>query len=135
MDISDSYSFSAPAEVVFSVMTDPHRAARWMPPDVTIESVGVDHLHIRTGQGVQRYQIAMAPTDLHLRWQALDAPPLHGTVSVVDAPAGSSRLYVVVTVPEGGSDRAATDEELIRAFLVKAVRGLGSEVNDNFNPG
>ncbi|WP_203935308.1 SRPBCC family protein [Virgisporangium ochraceum] len=34
MDISETYDFTAPPEVVFDSLTDPDRAHRWLPSGV-----------------------------------------------------------------------------------------------------
>ena len=125
--VSGSYGFNAPAEVVFGVLTDPDRAARWLPGSGVVDAASHDRVRINGGPP-RDFGVEVAPDDLRVRWRSLDSGGVHGDARVEDAPAGGSVLHAEVTVPDG-------DERTVTALLDEAMGGLRSEVSDNFNAG
>ena len=127
--ISGTYDFTAPAEVVFGVLTDPDRAPRWLPQGVT-ESASTERVRVRVGSQIREYGVEIVPDRLELRWRALDDADLHGAAQVQDAPAGGSVLHAEVAVP--GAD---ADDQRVRRLLTETMRHLQRDVSDNFNAG
>ena len=128
--ISGSYPLTGPAEVVFSVLTDPDRVARWLSGVVRVESVSTGRIELRTGDRVDGYRVETSPEDLRVRWRSENGHGGYGTAQVKDAPAGGSVLSVEATLPDSAGDRETVD-----GLLDEAARGLQSEVSDNFNAG
>ncbi len=114
--ISTEYGFNAPAEVVFGVLTDPDRTARWLPSLVHADAAD--------------YTVDVVTDKLQVRWQPSGFPGLQGTAEVRDAPAGGSVLRAEVEVPVG-----AGDQEQAENLLAEAMKLLQRDVSDNFNAG
>ena len=128
--VSGSYEFTAPAEVVYGVLTDPDRTSRWLPEGMNAESAGAEKVRVRAGAQVHEYEVQLDPDRLQLRWRALDDSGLQGTARVEDAPAGGSVVHAEVAVPG-----AEGDGQRVRDVLAEAMRHLQRDVNDNFNAG
>jgi uncharacterized protein YndB with AHSA1/START domain len=111
--VTGQYEFNAPAEVVFGVLTDPDRAARWLPVDVD-----------------SGYDVTIVDDRLRVEWRSRDIPDLHGAAWVCDAPAGGSVTYAEVAVPGDVAGR-----ERAQDVLSEAMRHLQRDVSDNFNAG
>jgi uncharacterized protein YndB with AHSA1/START domain len=126
--VSGAYTFTGPAEVVFDVLTDPDRAARWLPPDVHPESVTVQQVTVREGTQRQRYGVEIVPDDLRVSWHPLDGTGPRGGARVEDGPSGGSVLHAEVTAP-------GADEQTVQHLLDEAMRNLQRDVSDNFNAG
>ncbi|MEV4639679.1 SRPBCC domain-containing protein [Actinoplanes sp. NPDC049548] len=107
--VTGSYEFTAPAEVVFGVLTDPDRAYRWLPVSAHTD---------RADDG-----------GLRMQWRAEDGSGLDGSAEVADLPAGGSVVRAEVTLP------GDHDEEQARTLLAEAMRDLQRDVSDNFNAG
>jgi uncharacterized protein YndB with AHSA1/START domain len=128
--ISDSYEFTAPAEVVFGVLTDPDRTSRWLPRGVNAESADGDRVRLRVGSQIREYGVEVTADRLQVRWHALDADDVRGSARVDDAPAGGSVVHAEVSLPDGlGDDRR------VRALLAETMAHLQRDVSDNFNAG
>ena len=128
--VSDSYEFTAPAEVVFGVLTDPDRAYRWLPHGVGAESAETGRLRLRVGPDIREYGAEITAEKLQLSWRALDADDVTGTVRVADGPAGGSILHAEVSVPDG-----LADDTRVRELLAETMAHLQRDVSDNFNAG
>ena len=128
--ISGSYGFTAPAEVVFGVLTDPDRTTRWLPRGMTAESAGADGARIRVGEQVHAYGIKVVTDHRELQWHAEDTPGLHGSAQVDDGPAGGSVVRAEIVVPAG-----VADESRARDLLDETMGHLQRDVSDNFNAG
>ena len=126
--ISGSFEFTAPAEVVFGVLTDPDRTSRWLPGGMTAESADRGRVRVRSGDRVYEYEVKLVPDDLRLSWTALDDSGLAGTARVEDGPAGGSVVHAEVS----GRD---PDDEQIRDLLAETMQHLQRDVSDNFNAG
>ncbi len=128
--VSDSYEFTAPAEVVFGVLTDPDRTSRWLPRGVNAESAETGRVRLRVGAEVREYGAEIVADRLQLRWRALDTEDLNGSVRVDDAPAGGSVVHAEVSVPDG-----VADDGRVRELLAETMAHLQRDVSDNFNAG
>ncbi len=129
MDVTDTFSFTAPPEVVFNSLTDPDRAGRWLPSGARLERLDPNRVRVTVGTASTEYEISAAD-DMRLSWRQLDAPHVSGTAQVEDGPVGGSRLHVVVATPTDGPD-----PERVRDLLGEAMRQLQRDVSDNFNAG
>ena len=127
--IEETFDFTAPAEVVFGVLTDPDRTLRWLPPGVAAELAGRERLRVKTDAGVREFALEMVDERMELRWRPLDGSEPGGVLRVVDAPAGGSVIHAQVEVLAGPA------EQPYRDVLAEAMRHLQSDVSDNFNAG
>jgi uncharacterized protein YndB with AHSA1/START domain len=128
--VAGSYPFTAPAEVVFSVLTDPDRTYRWLPRGVTVDSAESGQVWLRVGAQVHQYGVQVVPDRLELRWHSMDDDGLRGTARVQDAPAGGSVVHAEVAVPGDGPD-----DQQVRSLLAETMQHLQRDVSDNFNAG
>ena len=126
--VSGSYGFNAPPEVVFSVLTDPDRAARWLPGTAQVDAAGTPKVRVTDGQRTGDYGVEIVADGLRVHWRSLDEGGAHGVARVEDAPGGGSVVHAEVTVP-------GSDEKTVTDLLDEAMGGLRSEVSDNFNAG
>ncbi|MDI6099512.1 SRPBCC family protein [Actinoplanes sp. NEAU-A12] len=126
--ITGSYGFNAPPEVVFGVLTDPDRAARWLPGPGQVVAASTERVRIADGQRSRDYGVEIAADELRVLWRSLDSGGAHGVARVEDAPGGGSVVHAEVTAPDG-------DEKTVTDLLDEAMGGLRSEVSDNFNAG
>ena len=128
--ISGSFPFTAPAEVVFGVLTDPDRTHRWLPDGVHVETAGTNRLKVTIGSEMHEYAVSTAPADLRIQWRAPDDTGVTATAELKDAPAGGSILEAQVELPA-----QAADEQHVRDLLATTMNRLQLEVSDNFNAG
>jgi uncharacterized protein YndB with AHSA1/START domain len=128
--VSGTFDFTAPAEVVFGVLTDPDRTSRWLPRDMNTESVTGQEVRVRVGAQVHAYGVKVLPDQLELQWHALETAGLQGTAQVSDAPAGGSVVHADVVVPD-----SLADEGRVRELLEETMVHLQRDVSDNFNAG
>jgi uncharacterized protein YndB with AHSA1/START domain len=128
--ISGSYPFTAPAEVVFGVLTDPDRTSRWLPRGMNTEPSDAGRVRVRAGSQVHEYGVQVVPDRLQVRWNSLDVSGLAGSARVEDAPAGGSVVHAEVAVP----GRAPGDEQVLN-LLQETMQHLQRDVSDNFNAG
>ena len=128
--ISGSYDFTAPAEVVFGVLTDPDRTSRWLPRGMNTESADTGRVRVRVGAQVHEYGVQVVPDEFLVRFASLDDSGLNGTARVEDGPAGGSVVHAEVAVP----GRAAGDEQ-VRNLMSETMEHLARDVSDNFNAG
>jgi uncharacterized protein YndB with AHSA1/START domain len=128
--ISESYEFTAPAEVVFGVLTDPDRVARWLPRGMDTESASADRVRVRVGSQVHEYGVRVQAEQLRVEWRSQEDAGPSGTARVEDAPAGGSVLHAEVLLP--GRD---ADQDQARDLLAESMRHLQRDVSDNFNAG
>jgi uncharacterized protein YndB with AHSA1/START domain len=128
--IDETYHFTAPPEVVFGVLTDPHRTYRWLPRGFDVETGDRDRIRIRSGSQVYEFQVQVSTDRLQMRWQPLDGSGRDDSVRVDDAPAGGSVVHaeIAVTGP-------AEQESRLRDLLGESMRHLQRDVSDNFNAG
>jgi uncharacterized protein YndB with AHSA1/START domain len=128
--ISDRYEFDAPAEVVFGVLTDPHRVTRWLPLGMRAEQINGDRVRVEVGARSYDCAVEVVPERMRLGWRSLDVSGLHGGAQVQDAPAGGSVVLADVHAPG-----AVADEARLRDVLAETMRHLRRDVSDNFNAG
>jgi uncharacterized protein YndB with AHSA1/START domain len=133
--ISDRYTFDAPAEVVFGVLTDPDRVTRWLPTGMRTRSVQDGRVRVEIGSDLHEYAVDVATDQLALHWRSLDTSGLRGTARVEDAPAGGSVVHAEVDVPDAAADDRRPRELLARELLAETMRHLRRDVSDNFNAG
>jgi uncharacterized protein YndB with AHSA1/START domain len=126
--VAGSYPFTAPAEVVFGVLTDPDRTSRWLPRGMTVDSAESGQVRVRAGGQVHGYGVQVVTDRLELRWHSLDDDGLRGTARVQDGPAGGSVVHAEVAVP-------GADDERVRSLLAETMQHLQRDVSDNFNAG
>src|SRR4051794_24382133 len=58
--IDETYHFTAPPEVVFGVLTDPHRTYRWLPRGFDAEAGDPDRIRVREGSQVYEFQVQVS---------------------------------------------------------------------------
>jgi uncharacterized protein YndB with AHSA1/START domain len=127
---SGSYEFTAPAEVVFGVLTDPDRMSRWLPRGLHTESSASDRVRVRSGSRVYEYDVEVVPDELTVRWRSRDVAGAQASAQVRDAPAGGSVVDAELTVPSADSDG-----QRVRDLLAETMYHLQRDVSDNFNAG
>jgi len=127
--ISDRFTFDAPAEVVFGVLTDPDRITRWLPRGMRAESVRDGSVRVAIGSTTHEYAVEVVPGEMLLRWRASDGDGPRGSARVEDAPAGGSVVLADVELP--GPDGESRSREL----LAETMWHLERDVSDNFNAG
>jgi uncharacterized protein YndB with AHSA1/START domain len=128
--IAGQHEFTAPAEVVFGVLTDPDRTTRWLPLGMSTESASVDHVRVRADEQTYEYDVSLVPEQLRVEWRSRDSSGLQGAAWVRDAPAGGCVVHAQVVVPGEGARRERTED-----LLAEAMRHLQRDVSDNFNAG
>jgi uncharacterized protein YndB with AHSA1/START domain len=125
-------AFSAPPEVVFNTVTDPHRVGRWLPEAVRAEAAADGRYRVSwpPGTAATDYRLAVQPDRLRVEWR-----PEHdgwaGALQVLPVPAGGASVQLRM-------DLAGTEAETIdpvRRLLDDALANLGREVADNLTPG
>jgi uncharacterized protein YndB with AHSA1/START domain len=109
--------FSAPTNVVFTILADPERAARWLTPDAGPHP---DHA----------YRLSVVPAELSVRW----APDAHdsgwsGRALVRDASDGGSVVYLELTTHSGAERSLGVD-----GLLSGAIRRLAVEIEATVSP-
>jgi uncharacterized protein YndB with AHSA1/START domain len=127
--IAETHHFTAPAEVLFGVLTDPNRVSRWLPRGLRAE-VGAGGIRVRSGEQVYEFGFHIITDDLRVNWRALDESGVAGSVWVEDAPAGGSVLRAKITLGD-----ADGQESRARTFLQESMGHLQRDVSDNFNAG
>lgn len=128
MDISETFDFTAPPEVVFNSLTDPDRAHRWLPSGVRAERADGHGLRLLTAGPA--FDLDTDADHLRVSWRSPDDPGLHAQAQVVDAPAGGSQVRVAAAVPDG-----LVDEGRARSVLAETMDHLQRDVDDNFTDG
>jgi uncharacterized protein YndB with AHSA1/START domain len=128
--IACQHEFTAPAEVVFGVLTDPDRTTRWLPLGMSTESASVDHVRVRADGQTYDYDVSSVPEQLRVEWRSRDSAGLQGAAWVRDAPAGGCVVHAEVAVPGGGAERQRAEE-----LVAEVMRHLQRDVSDNFNAG
>jgi len=126
--IEETYHFTAPAEVVFGVLTDPHRTSRWLPRGFTAEADDPEQVRVRGGSEVHEFQVETISDRMQVRWRALNGSGADGSVRVEDAPAGGSRVRAEIDGPPAAESR-------LRELLEETMFHLQRDVSDNFNAG
>lgn len=122
---------AADADIVLNTAADPARAASWLPGPVRVVDAGtgaVDASWTPDGDA-RRYEIRLDPDEHEVRWHPVDHDGWSGLLTVVDRGAGSSEAELRVQT-DGG---AGADD--VRRVLDRALEGLASEVEQNFNAG
>lgn len=127
--IAETHHFTAPAEVLFGVLTDPNRVWRRLPRGLRAEA-GPEGIRVRSGERVHEFGLQIVTDDLRVDWRALDGSGLAGSVRVEDAPAGGSIPHAEITLQD-----ADGQESPARTFLQDSVQHLLRDVSDNFNAG
>jgi len=93
-----AHHFAAPTRVVFTILADPERAARWLDADVA-------------------GRLSVVPADLSVRWAPAHEGGSSGRALVRDANDGGSVVYLELFT----GDRSGE-------FLAGAMRRLAEEV-------
>ncbi len=92
MDFSQTYSLSAPPEVVFNSLTDPDRAARWLPAGATVETRDGERVVVRAGERRLELQVSIDMQRMRMTGHLASRSEVHGEVQVTQAPAGGCSL-------------------------------------------
>lgn len=121
----------APADIVLNTAADLDRARAWLPPPLRLDQPGPEGTVdvAWSPDEARRYEIRVAADDLRLEWRPTEAGGWPGVLLVTDEGAGASVAELQV---ESG-DQVSADE--VREFLDQALRGLATEVEQNFTPG
>lgn len=121
MNISESFGFDVPPEMLFDSLTDPVAAERLLPAGTIVERL--DEQRLRVVVGTAEYEIRHDEKPLRVRWRPIAAAIPHGVARLQRGPVGGTLIRVTVT--------AADDVESPRrvyAFLDRLIRGLESFV-------
>lgn len=117
MNISESFGFNVPPELLFESITDPDAAVRLLPDGARVERI--DEQRLLAVVGTTEYEIRHDGKPFHLRWRAIAVAYPHGRIRLLRGPAGGTLVRVTVT--------AADDVESPRrvyAFLDRLNRAL-----------
>jgi hypothetical protein len=117
VNISESFGFNVPPELLFDSVTDPDAAEQLLPDGARVERL--DEQRLRVVVGTTEYEVRHDEKPLHLRWRAIAAANPHGVIRLQRGPAGGTLVRVTVT--------AADDVESPRrvyAFLDRLNRAL-----------
>lgn len=129
MDITETFGFDAPPEVVYNTLTDPDRANRWLPFEVRAERLDRGLRLALPGTG-QVFDVDTDAGTLALRWRSPDDDGLAARAHVDDGPAGGSEVHVSLSVPA-----SVADEARVRSVLSATMRHLSRDVGDNLTAG
>jgi uncharacterized protein YndB with AHSA1/START domain len=124
--------FSAPPEVVFNTVTDPHRVVRWLPDAMHAEFVGHGRFRIAwpTGAAGTAYRLKVQPARLRVEWRAEEGG-WAGALQVLPVAAGGASVRLRMDL-DGHEGEAV---EPVRALVDEALTNLRREVADNLTPG
>ena len=126
MAFSKVYSFSAPPEVVFNTLTDPDRAASWLPSGMSLQRQDGDRLVLRADDRAWQLRLSTDDEHMHIDGRAVDSSGLEGSLHVSQGPAGGSTMRVEV---------GTADATRLEALVDDAIERLSRDVGDNFNAG
>jgi uncharacterized protein YndB with AHSA1/START domain len=122
----------APAEVVFNVVTDPDRLARWLPSQLTVADTGTERLRVSWdgAADAREYRLVVLPERLRVEWRPSGPDGWPGFLQVHDNPAGGATAEACVEPAGqvGGVDRAPE-------VLDAAMTNLRREVKDSLTAG
>jgi uncharacterized protein YndB with AHSA1/START domain len=90
MSFKKARHFAVPANVVFTLLADPERAARWLAP-----------------QQPQELRLSVVPAEMAVRWGRDGG--WTGRALVREANDGGSVVYVELNEPTTGGDRLLAD--------------------------
>jgi hypothetical protein len=130
MELIDTFSFNAPAEIVYNGLTDPDRAHRWLPAGMQIAERDGRHVGLRAGDRRIDLEVSMAPDDMLLTVRCTEPVRLEGTAQVKETSVGGSQVDLVVT-----TDRTGPDPATVRRVVDQTMRHLQRDIDDNFTPG
>lgn len=120
---------AAVADIVLNTAADLSRAQAWLPPPLHVVDSGDGTVDVgwRPDGEVHRYEVRLNAEEHRLDWRPVDHDGWSGHLRVVEGGAGSSEVELEVRP----GDRVAEDD--VRAALDRALSGLASEVEQNFN--
>ncbi|MBX6354969.1 MAG: SRPBCC domain-containing protein [Micromonosporaceae bacterium] len=135
-------NFSAPPEVVFNVVTDPERLARWLPEQLRVADTGQRCLRVawndppvRDGPSAEspEYRLVVLPEHLRVEWRPSGPDGWAGFLQVRQVATGGAQAEVCVQpCGEAADDRVS---ERIRRLLEETLANLRTEVADNLTAG
>jgi carbon monoxide dehydrogenase subunit G len=128
MDITESFDFSAPPEVVFNNLTDPDRTDRWLPLGVRVRRLTGDRVLVEADGWSKELEVTSEPAELRLSGRATDRPDITADAVVEAGAAGGSVVRLRITAGEPNT-------ALTRDFIREAMGRLQRDVADNFNAG
>lgn len=125
--------FSAPAEVVFDVVTDPDRLARWLPGQLRVADTGRESLHVSWQDPPQQteYRLVVLPERLRAEWRPSGPEGWSGFLQVRESPAGGATAEVCVEPTGHVPDQA----DRVPGLLDTALANLRREVGENLTAG
>lgn len=130
MDITDTFGFNAPAEVVYNNLVDPDRTDRWLPAGARVVERTDGRVRLASGTGTYDVEVHTTAADMRLTFRCEAAVRVRGTAQVKDAPGGGSQVDVVVT-----TDRSGPAPADVRRLVGQAVRLFERDLDDNFTAG
>jgi uncharacterized protein YndB with AHSA1/START domain len=134
--------FSAPAEVVFNVVTDPDRMPRWLPEQLRVADTGQRCLRVawtdppgRDGPPADapEYRLVVLPDRLRVEWRPSGPDGWSGYLQVHEAAAGGATAEVCVEPTGQAGESRASDR--VPGILSTSMTNLGTEVADNLTAG
>jgi hypothetical protein len=130
VEVNETFTFNAPAELVYNDLTDPDRADRWLPAGMRITRANGGRVGLLIGDRRIDLDVSTAPEDMRLTVRSLDPLPFEGTAQVQEGGAGGSQVHVVVSAGRSGPDPAT-----IRDLVDRAMGQLRRELDDDLAPG
>lgn len=122
----------APPEIVFNVVTDPDRLARWLPTQLRVADTGRECLRVSwDGAADEReYRLVVLPERRRVEWRPSGPHGWAGFLQVHDNPAGGATAEACVEPAgrAGGADQAP-------GALETAMTNLRREVADSLTAG
>jgi hypothetical protein len=123
-----SRTMAADPDIVLNTAVDPDRIGAYLPAGASVADAGAAEVEVTwTPDGeAQRYAVTVHPDEHTARWRPVDGGGWPGGLRVTDAGAGASEVELFV---EAGD----ADANAVRRLLDEALRGLATEVDQNFN--
>jgi hypothetical protein len=120
---------AADADIVLNTALDLTRAGGWVPEPVRVTDAGDGAVEVTWApqDRARRYALAVRPGERRVEWRPVDHAGWPGELRVIDVGAGASEVELRVEV---GEEVPAAE---VGEFLERALRGLATEVDQNFN--
>lgn len=119
---------AADPDIVLNTAADVTRASAWLPAQAHIAASGGDEVAVTwtPDGGTYRYAVTVRPADHTLEWRPVGHRRWAGGLRVTSGGAGASEAELHV-------DPGDHDDEAVCRVLDAALRGLATEVDQNFN--
>lgn len=134
--------FSAPPEVVFNLVTDPDRLARWLPEQLRVADTGRECLRVAWNDPPTRdgpppdgpeYRLVVLPDQWRVEWRPSGPDGWAGYIQVRQSAAGGASAEVCVEPTGRAQDHPASDR--VPGILDASLADLSGEVADNLTAG